>query len=156
MARFGGNEFVGFSVPLVFEGRYFLVEPGDPPMVTVFREHNGEPVFEILRNEPVENDETDVSATHIGIAAVAKKGGGSFLYKVRPASETSVVFGTLKGEEMTARITDRKMVVGGLTLENNQFSGGDKGMAGVVVREDGSIAIGGGIPPIVLGWLSQD
>lgn len=33
MARFGGNEFTGFSVPLVFEGRYFVMEPGNPPLM---------------------------------------------------------------------------------------------------------------------------
>ena len=31
MAKFGGNEFTDFSVPLVFEGRYFVLEPGDTP-----------------------------------------------------------------------------------------------------------------------------
>lgn len=49
MARFGGNEFTGFSVPLVFEGRYFIMEPGDPPKLTVVYEKDGEPIFEVLK-----------------------------------------------------------------------------------------------------------
>ena len=52
MAKFGGNEFIGFSVPLVFEGRYFIMEPGNPPNITVVREIKGTPVFEVLKNEP--------------------------------------------------------------------------------------------------------
>src|SRR5690348_9973760 len=98
MPRFGGNEFDGnFSVPLAFEGRYFILEPGEPdPLVTVVREVDGSPVFEVLKNEPV-GEET--SKTGAGIVTVGDRAGG-FLYKVRPGSETSVVFGTISGEEV--------------------------------------------------------
>jgi hypothetical protein len=44
-----------FSVPLVFEGRYFVLEAGNPSMVSVFLERDGKPVFEILKNRPMEN-----------------------------------------------------------------------------------------------------
>ena len=152
MPRFGGNDFSGFSVPLVFEGRYLLMEPGDPPKISVFLERDGEPVFEVLKNEPVENDETDVSATPPGIVTVSKKDGGSFLYKVRPDSKSSVVFGTLRGEETTARISDRQIQVGGISVGNNLFDGG---IAGVIVRADGSVSIDALIPAIVLRWLSS-
>jgi hypothetical protein len=55
MARFGGNEFTDFSVPLVFAGRYFILEPATPrPLITVFLERDGKPVFEVLKNEPQE------------------------------------------------------------------------------------------------------
>lgn len=151
MARFGGNEFTGFSVPLVFEGRYFVMEPGNPPKITVFSERNGSPVFEVLKNQPVVNDVTDVTKTAAGIITVSQK-GGPFLYKVRPDSESSIAFGTLKGEEITARITDRRIQVGGITLENNTFVGN---MAGVVVRKDGGVGIGAPIPLLVLQWLSS-
>ena len=33
MTKLGSNEFTSFSVPLVFAGRYFILEPGDPPPV---------------------------------------------------------------------------------------------------------------------------
>ena len=151
MARFGGNEFTGFSVPLVFEGRYFVMEPGNPPRITVFSERNGSPVFEVLKNQPVVNDVTDVTKTAAGIITVSQK-GGPFLYKVRPDSESSIAFGTLKGEEITARITDRRIQVGGITLENNSFVGN---MAGVVVGRDGGVGIGAPIPQLVLQWLSS-
>lgn len=151
MARFGGNEFTGFSVPLVFEGRYFVMEPGNPPKITVFSERNGSPVFEVLKNEPVVNDVTDVTKTAAGIITVSQK-GGPFLFKVRPDSESSIAFGTLKGEDITARITDRRIQVGGITLENNSFVGN---MAGVVVRRDGGVGIGAPIPQLVLQWLSS-
>jgi hypothetical protein len=51
LAKFGGNEFKA-SLCLVFDGRYFVLEPGNPPMLTVFLERDGQPVFEVLRNRP--------------------------------------------------------------------------------------------------------
>ena len=79
MARFGGNEFTGFSVPLVFEGRYFVMEPGNPPSISVFLERNSQPAFEVLKNQPVENDVTDVSMTPPGIVTVSEKKGQNAL-----------------------------------------------------------------------------
>ena len=122
MARFGGNEFTTFSVPLAFEGRYFILEPGDPPRVSVVREYEGAPVFEVMRNEPVDNPLSEVTKTAAGVVTVSDK-TGKFLYKVRPHYETSVVFGKMDGGEVSARVTDRNIQVGGITLENNVFSG---------------------------------
>lgn len=153
MARFGGNEFTGFSVPLVFEGRYFVMEPGNPPAISVFLEIDGAAVFEVIKNQPVSNIITDVSVTPPGIITVSEKEGGRFLYKIRPDSETSVAFGTLQGKEIDARITDRMIQVGGMRLENNQFVGT---MAGVVVSADGGVGIGAQIPLIVQQWLTSD
>ena len=150
MARFGGNEFTDFSVPLVFEERYFIMEPGDPPRLTVVYEKDGNPAFEVLKNEPSENPLTDVSKTPPGIVTVSDKKSGRFLYKIRPASESSVAFGKLDGGEISARITDRMIQVGGITLENNKFVGA---MAGVMVDTKGGVGIGAAIPPKVLDWL---
>ncbi len=152
MAKFGGNEFIGFSVPLVFEGRYFIMEPGNPPNITVVREIKGTPVFEVLKNEPSSNPSTDVSKTPPGIITISDKESGRFLYKIRPGSETSVAFGKLDGGEISATISDKKIQVGGVTLENNIFIGN---MAGVIVRPDGSVGIGAPIPTLVLSWLSS-
>lgn len=151
MARFGGNEFTGFSVPLVFEGRYFIMEPGDPPKLTVVYEKDGEPIFEVLKNEPNNNPLSEVTKTTPGIVTVSDKSSGRFLYKIRPGSETSVAFGKLKGGEISARIIDRNIQVGGITLENNIFNGV---MAGVIVNSDGSVGIGAPIPRKVLMWLT--
>lgn len=153
MARFGGNEFIGFSVPLVFKGRYFILESGNPTMITVFTEQDGRPVFEVLKNQPVENAITAVSMNPTGIVTVADKGSGIFLYKIRPGSETSVAFGKLDGGEISARISDRSIQVGGCTLENNRFNGN---MAGVVVGPNDEIGIGASIPPLVLQWLTTE
>jgi len=152
MAKFGGNEFIDFSVPLIFEGRYFIMEPGNPPNITVVHEIKGTPVFEVLKNEPSSNPSTDVSKTPPGIISISDKESGRFLYKIRPGSETSVAFGKLDGGEFSATISDKKIQVAGVTLENNIFKGN---MAGVIVRPDGSVKIGASIPAQVLSWLSS-
>jgi hypothetical protein len=140
---FGGSTFIGCSVPLAFESRYFILEPGtkDEPLVSVIRDDDGEPVFEVFRNEPGNAPMTTSSKTPPGIVTVGAA-DGSFLYKVRPGSETSVVFGTLKGE-VEAKITDKKIQVGGILIENCTFAGVG---AGVVVSADGSVGIGAPIP----------
>ena len=151
MAKFGGNEFIGFSVPLIFEGRYFIMEPGNPPKITVVLEVDGKPVFEVLKNEPSSNSFTEVTKTPPGIITISERESGKFLYKIRPSSETSVAFGKIDGSKISAIISDKKIQVGGITLQNNTFVGN---MAGVVVRPDGGTGIGAPIPPQVLSWLS--
>jgi hypothetical protein len=152
MARFGGSEFIGFSVPLVFSGRYFLLEPGEKPLLSVFVEQNGKPIFEVLKNKPARNQITDVTTNATGVVTITDKKTGKFLYKVRPGSETSIVFGKLDRGEIPARISDRLIQVGGITVENCRFLGN---MAGVVVEPDGSVRIGAPIPAIVLGLLNS-
>lgn len=151
MARFGGNEFTSFSVPLVFDGRYFVLEPGNEPLLTVFTEHKGQLVFEVLKNKPVENPVTDTATNASGVVTVSEKKGGRFLYKVRPGSETSVAFGKLDGGEISALITDKKIQVGGVNIGNNTFVGN---MAGVVVQPSGAVSIGAQLPPLVIQWLT--
>lgn len=128
------------------------MEPGNPPHITVVIEVEGNPIFEVLKNEPSANPITDVSKTPPGIITITEKASGKFLYKIRPGSETSVAFGKLEGGEISASISDKRIQVGGITLENNRFVGN---MAGVVVRPDGGVAIGAPIPPKVLSWLSS-
>jgi hypothetical protein len=151
MARFGGNEFTSFSVPLVFSGRYFLLEPGSPAHLSVFLEVGGTAVFEVLKNQPVENPYSDVAQSAAGIVTVTDRESGRFLYKVRPGSETSIAFGKLDGGEVSARIADTKLQVGGITLQSNVFDGV---MAGLVVRDDGGVAIGAALPPVVRRLLA--
>ncbi|MGI9234947.1 MAG: hypothetical protein ACR2RD_15045 [Woeseiaceae bacterium] len=152
MAQFGGYEFTGFSVPLVFEGRYFIMEPGYPPLITVVMEADGKPVFEILKNQPSMNNFTDTSTNPAGIVTVSEKTSGKFLYKVLPNSETSVTFAKPDGGECTAVITDTEIRLGGLIVNNDLFHGS---MAGVVVDpEIGVGMIGAPISPQVEQWLS--
>lgn len=152
MARFGGNEFTSFSVPIVYEGRYFIMEPSEPPQITVIYEKDGEPIFEVLKNEPIDNPLSEVTKTTPGIVTVSDKSSGKFLYKIRPSSETSVAFGKLDGGEISVKITDRNIQVGSNILENNTFNGV---MAGVVINSDGSFGIGAPIPAQVLEWLNS-
>ena len=153
MVRFGGSEFVNCSVPLAFGGRYFILEPGTPdPMVSVVLEHQGQPVFEVLKNEPVENPLSKVSKTPPGIVTVVDRKTDRFLYKVRPGSETSVVFGTIRGKEISAVVTDRQIRVGGITVENCVFNGVG---AGIVVDESGGVGIGAPMPATLLRWFKS-
>src|SRR3989304_3994921 len=148
MVKFGGSEFIDCSVPLAFAGRYFILEP-DPsgPLLSVVLDYQGKPLFEVYKNEPMENPVSNVSKTSPGIVAVADKKTNSFLYKVRPGSETSVVFGTIRGEEISASVTDRQISVGGITIQNCVFNGVG---AGIVVDENGGGGIGGSIPQTLL------
>ena len=75
MTKFGGNTFIPFSIPLVFEGRYFLLEPGKMPLVSVFLVEGQTAVFEVLKNKPVENPFSDVVSTPPGIVTVTSKEG---------------------------------------------------------------------------------
>jgi hypothetical protein len=152
--RFGGSEFINCSVPLVLVGRCFVVEPGDPiPLVSVILEHQGQPVFEVLRNEPKENPVSEVSRTPRGFVTVVDRATGHFLYKVRPDSETSIVFSKgIRGEEVSAVVTDRVIRVGGVTVKNCIFGGVG---AGIVVDESGRINVAGPIPPAVLRLLEK-
>lgn len=152
MVRFGGSEFINCSVPLAFEGRYFILEPADLPLVSVIREYQGQPIFEVRRNEPEDNPLSEVSKTSAGIVTVSDKETGHFMYKIRPGSETSVVFGKIDGEEISARITDKIIQVGGVTVENCAFNGVG---AGVVVNAQGGVGIGAPIPPILLKWFKK-
>jgi hypothetical protein len=150
MTRFGGNEFNAFSMPLVFGGRYFVLEPGNPPLLSVFFEAEGRAVFEVLKNKPAANSLSDVSSTDVGIVAVSDKQTKRFLYKVRPGSETSVAFGKLDGGEVSVRITDRMILVGGNKFENCTFNGSG---AGLLVSDNGDIRAGASLPQAVLRLL---
>lgn len=153
----GGNEFENVLFPLVYHHRYFAVEyREDEHLFTTFLVDGGEAYVEVLKNEPHENPQTDVKKSAAGIITVSDKETGRFLYKIRPGSDASTVFGSIKGqdEDQEIRIDDQKIEVGSpdpradepqLTMENNQFYGLS---VGVQVKEDGSIAIGGSqLPP---------
>jgi len=150
--RFGGSEFINCSVPLAFEGRYFIVEPGTPEeLVSVVLDYNNNPIFEVLKNEPIDNPVTMVSKTPPGILTVTERQSGTFLYKIRPGSETSIVFGTIKGEEITVSVTDRQIKVGTNIIKNCVFNGVG---AGVVIFKNGSMGIGAPIPESLRRWFA--
>jgi len=147
MTKFGGSTFTNCSVPLAFGKRYFIIEPGTPPSFSVVFDNNGSPVFEIHKNKPSENPVSEVSISAAKIVTVSDKNTGKFLYKFRPESETSIVFGKIDGGEITATISDKRIQVGGMTVENCSFNGCG---AGIVVAENGGVGIGAPIPPSLL------
>ena len=145
MVKFGGSEFVNCSVPLAFGGRYFILKSGPPnTLLSVVLEYQGQLVSEVLKNEPQENPVSKVSKSGAGIVTVVDRKTDRFLYKVRPDSETSVVFAPrLCQEEVSVSVTDSEIKVGTSTVKNCRFNGVD---AGVVVNEDGSWGLGCPIP----------
>ena len=147
MTKFGGSTFINCSVPLAFRGRYFILEPENPPSFSVVLEDKGKPVFEIRKNKPSKNPFTIANISTAGIITVSEKLTGRFLYKFRPASETSIIFGKIDGGEISARITDKQIQVGGITIANCVFEGTG---AGIVVDEKGGVGIGAPIPPSLL------
>jgi hypothetical protein len=151
--KFGGSTFINCSIPLAFQGHYYIVEPETPnPLVSVVYDYQGKPMFEVLKNEPVNNPLTVVAKTPIGYITVADKQTNCFLYKMRPGSETTIVFGLIKGQTLEAKITDRKIIVGSIIIENCLFDGVG---AGVVVNQDGSTGIGAPIPKILRKWFQR-
>ena len=150
MAKFGGNEFSSFSVPLVFEGRYFVLEPGNPSLLSVFLVRNGQPVVEVLKNEGKENPISKVLSNPTRVVTVTDKISGDLLYRVHPGSRANITFGTLKGDEITVKVSDRSIEAGGVTFANKRFNGTG---AGVAIARDGSVNIGVEIPPEVLALL---
>ncbi len=152
MPHFGSNEFTHFSIPLVFEGRYFILEPGDPALMSVLVDREGARHFEVLKNKAVDNEETEVTETPPGIITVSSKSTDQFIYKIRPGSETSVAFGTIDGKGISVKINDREIKVGNSTFSNNHFIGS---MVGILIHLDGSMSVGAKISPVVLEWLSK-
>ena len=120
MAKFGSNEFTNFSIPLAFDGRYFILEPVSPPLLSVIVEEAGQPAFEVLKNRPAGTATSNAAVTPPGIVTVTNKTTGKFIYKVRPGSETSIAFGTLTGDELVVRITDRMVQIGTNTFQNKK------------------------------------
>lgn len=152
MTKFGGSTFINCSVPLAFKGRYFILEQGNPPCFSVILEHDGLPVFEIRKNEPLDNPITDVSISSAGIITVSDKTTGKFLYKFRPESDTSIVFGKIDGGEISVKISDNRIQAGGVTLENCVFNGVG---AGVLVDEKGGVGIGAPVPSSLLALFGK-
>ena len=160
MDQFGGSEFTRCSVPFAFQGRYFIIEgEGDQTTVSVVVIEDGTPVFEVLRNEPQGSSRASVSRSGAGVVTVTDAVSGDFIYKVRPGSQASVVFGTVGGPELEARVDDKRIVVRGpqgeevvdiIEVTNCAFDGSG---AGVLVAPDGRISMGAPVPSELVSLL---
>ena len=158
MVQFGGGKFGRCSVPFAFQGRYFIIEgEGDQTTVSVVVSEGGSPVFEILRNDPGGSAPASVSRSGAGVVTATDAVSGEFLYRVLPGSQAAVVFGTVQGPELEARVDDERIVIRGrlgeevvdmIKVANCTFDGAG---AGVLVDHDGKISTGAPVPPELLG-----
>ncbi len=123
MALINESKLNNCSVPLTFEGHYFLLESGALPEISVIREFEGRPVFEIRRNKPAENPLSDSSEDEHGVVSVFDKQTGRFLFTLSPGLETNVVLGITGGKAIAARIADNRIHVSGDTIYNCVFNG---------------------------------
>ena len=138
----GGN-ILNCSVPLILMGHYFLIESYNPFKMTVIINFNGYPICEIRNNRPVSNAITEVSMTPPGIITVSERTTGKFLFKIRPDSETSIVFGKISGKEETITINDKMIKFGSNIIQNNTIA--NSGI-GISIDQYGSFDLGGPLP----------
>jgi hypothetical protein len=130
------------------ELQYVALEDGDPPKITVLRDDGGPlPVIEILRTVPQPGVPAATNPTGVITITAAD---GSFRYKLRPASETSIIFGTI-GKEIDVRIRDREIVVGeGSKLQSSTVMA----PVGLLVTRE-SVALGAGPTPAMERWMAN-
>ncbi len=145
MVNIGGNKFEKVFIPLAFEDRYFMVEEqGGNDVWTVLTRSEGKPVIEIMRNKPQENPITVSDTNPTGIITVADPKTGQFIYKLRPGSKNSSIFGKINGKETEIKITDREIRIGTNVFQNNMITGFP---VGIRVDMSGGIDLGSGLPP---------
>jgi len=145
MTNVGANKFDNVACPLVFENRYFLVDQstGDAQW-TVLSLQNGDLIIEVLNNKPQKNNITEVVTNPTGIITVSDPISDKFLYKIRPGSRSTSIFGSICGEETEIKITDKEILVGTKRFYRNRVVNSP---IGVLVRQSGSVGLGGGKLP---------
>ena len=151
MLSIGGNQFQNVSIPLVFEGRYFQYEEIDgKDTFTVFTIIDDKPIIEILRNVPQINTLSKVDVNASGILTVTDSQTNEFLYKIRPGSRGSLIFGKIMGKSEEISISDRQIIVRGNVFKNNIFNGCP---IGIRVNKDGAISAGAHFPPELKNYI---
>ena len=144
MANVGSNQFKNVTFPLVFEDRYFMLEASPEKDVwTVLQLKDGDLIIEVLKNEPQQNPSTEVTTNPTGIITVSDKDSGKFLYKIRPESKNTSIFGSINGAETEIKITDKEIRVGTNSFQNNMVIGSS---VGIMVDKNGGMGMGGGLP----------
>ena len=109
-------------------------------------------MLEVLKNQPSENSLSTVTMTPPGIVTVTDTKTGRFLYKIRPASKTSIVFGKIDGGEDEVTINDKQIEYRGNVLQSNMFEGH---RVGLLIYEDGGMGMGAPIPPFLVKLLEK-
>jgi hypothetical protein len=145
MANVGSNKFDEVACPLVFENRYFLVDQSvEDPKWTVLSLKDGDLIIEVLNNQPQKNKITEVETNPTGIITVSDQKSDKFLYKIRPDSRSTSIFGSIRGEVTEIRITDKEIRVGTNVFRRNSVKNSP---IGVLVHNDGAVSLGGGRLP---------
>ena len=150
MVNIGSNKFENVAFPLAFEDRYFMLETNEGnDLWTVFTVQNEKAIVEILKNIPQENEFTETETNSTGIITVSKD--GVFLYKIRPGSKNSSIFGKINGEETEMKITDREIRIGTNTFQRNTVIGFG---VGIIVNKNG-IGMGAPLPTKIKDIVQQ-
>jgi hypothetical protein len=140
MANIGGSQFQNVLVPLAFGSRYFILDSDDPPDLSVVDLTAAGPEWEIVRNQPRSTSVSVATKTPPGIVTVTDRATGRFVYTLRPGAETSLVFGTLRGNEVECVIRDGSVRIGTNTVRLGDFR---DLTVGVLISPNGDVRIGG-------------
>jgi hypothetical protein len=139
----GSDRFVDAVVPLILDDRFFLLQEQDGKDIwTIFTFQGGEPVIEILYNEPKDNPQSTVRTNPTGIMTVSDPQSGKFLYRIRPGSKRSTIFAVIGSQETEIEVLDRKVRIGTNVFKHNIIAGLPVGIE--VCR--GRIVIGASLP----------
>ena len=139
MNQFEGISFFNCPVPIEFKGRYFILEPDTIPKLSVILAFEGKPLLEMRQNNPQENPLSEGKVSETGEITVSDKKTGKLLYKIKPGSETEIVFSKNDGGEILAKISDNQLKLGKMKREIFQFNGET---ATLGIRDDDSIISG--------------
>lgn len=138
----GGNEFINCSFPLALNNKYFLIEEGAEHLFTVFNIENGKVITEIFKNEPQDNPYTRGTKNATGIITVCDNQTGNFIYKIRPGSKSSEIFGRIVDEEEPIIIKDNY-----IEYKTHRFQGcGFYGQVGIKINADGTTRVAALLP----------
>lgn len=146
-------------VPLSFAGRLFVLESADSqPAITVFTTHEGQPLFEVKQNHPVENPGSIVHVAEDGSISVVDRESGETLYVIHPGDGQAVV--SLEGvrgdpveAEVSAEGTRVVRVVGGDRLPEAEVDHASCLLIGTGIQVDREGAVAAGIiqrPPALV------
>ncbi len=148
MLQTGNNDFQHVAVPLAIGRRYFIFHDSSTLSV-LYDDPADEPVWEIQADKPG----TNATSAAPGVITVVNPATGQTIYKVRPGTELSILFGNTREGEVTATITARHIDINGTYFERARISASG---VGIMVTTDGrQTSMGMPIPAKVLRILGR-
>lgn len=155
----GTNDISGCLFALAVGDRFFHIYEHDGKLTAdVFRwdEASRTPRWEVKGGEPQQDN---ITTNPTGIVTYGHEDTGAFLFKFRPKTGVSQIFGKVPvDEEMEVRITDRRITVCKTGeefahLDHNQIAGSPVALS---VGADWSVAMGAGLPEGMAEQLLPD